>query len=44
MSDKWLKIQHDEIRDRNRQQREATMREAQRLAAARRTHRNGGRS
>jgi hypothetical protein len=35
MSDKWLRIQHDEIRDRNRQQREATMRDAHRLAALR---------
>ena len=35
MSDKWIRIQRDEIRDRQRRQREATMQEAQRQAAER---------
>jgi hypothetical protein len=35
MSDRHLRIQRDEIRDRNRQRREATMQEAQRQAAER---------
>lgn len=35
MSDKWLHIQRDEIRERNRREREAAMQEAQRLAAER---------
>lgn len=33
MSDKQLRNQTNEIRDRNRQQREATMREAARISA-----------
>ncbi|WP_267910128.1 hypothetical protein [Nucisporomicrobium flavum] len=36
MSDKWLHIQHNEVRDRNRQRRLATEREAQRQAVERR--------
>ena len=43
MSDKWLNIQHDEVRDRNRQQRQDQLREAQRLADERR-NRQGRRS
>jgi hypothetical protein len=35
VSDRWLNKQHDEIKGRNRQRREAQMREAQRLAAER---------
>lgn len=35
MSDRWLNKQHDEIRERNRRAREATMREAQKQAAER---------
>jgi hypothetical protein len=35
MSDRHLRIQRDEIRDRKRRQREATMQEAQRQAAER---------
>lgn len=35
MSDRQIRQQTDEIRERNRQQREAQMREAQRLADAR---------
>jgi hypothetical protein len=40
MSDRQLRIQHDEIKERNRQQREAQMREAQRLADERRNRRH----
>jgi hypothetical protein len=36
MSDTWLHIQHNEVRDRNRQQRLAQQAEAQRLADERR--------
>jgi hypothetical protein len=36
MSDTWLHIQHNEVRDRNRRQRQEQMAEAQRLAAERR--------
>lgn len=35
MSDKWVHIQRDEIKSRNRDQRLATQREAQRLAEQR---------
>lgn len=35
MSDKWIRIQRDEVKDGNRRRREATMQEAQKLAAAR---------
>jgi hypothetical protein len=35
MSDRQLRIQRDEIRDRTRRQREAQMQEAQRLATER---------
>lgn len=34
MSDRQLRDQHDEIRRRNREQREATMREAARISEA----------
>lgn len=43
MADKWLHAQRDEIRDRNRQAREAQMREAQRLADERRARQNAKR-
>ncbi|WP_281428009.1 hypothetical protein [Actinoplanes hulinensis] len=36
MSDKWLNNQHTEVKQRNKDQRETTMREAQRLADERR--------
>jgi hypothetical protein len=35
VSDRWLNQQHEEVKARNRAQREAAMREAQRLAAER---------
>lgn len=35
MSDRWLNKQHDEVRERNRREREAVMQEAQKQAAAR---------
>jgi hypothetical protein len=35
MADRWIHIQRDEIRDRNRRQREADMREAARQSAER---------
>ncbi|MFC3386862.1 hypothetical protein ACFOHP_33635 [Couchioplanes caeruleus subsp. azureus] len=41
MSDRWIHTQHNEIRDRNRRQRKATMQEAQRQADTRRTRRHG---
>lgn len=34
MSDRQLNTQHDEIKQRNREKREATMREAARISAA----------
>ena len=43
MSDKWIHIQHNEVRERNRGQRQEQMREAQRLADERR-NRQGRRS
>ncbi|WP_433297445.1 hypothetical protein ACQP2F_41045 [Actinoplanes sp. CA-030573] len=36
MSDKWLNVQHAEVKERNRRQREQQMAEAQRLADERR--------
>jgi hypothetical protein len=42
VSDRWLNQQHDEIRARNRAQREAEMREAARLAGERRAKRGRG--
>ncbi|MEU4241891.1 hypothetical protein [Actinoplanes sp. NPDC026619] len=39
MSDRHLNAQHDEVRNRNREQRLATMAEAQRLADQRRARR-----
>jgi hypothetical protein len=39
MSDKWLNRQHDEVKERNRQQRLAQMAEAERLRALRRAQR-----
>ncbi|MEU4424821.1 hypothetical protein AB0F81_29735 [Actinoplanes sp. NPDC024001] len=36
MSDKWLNIQHTEVKDRNRQQRQTQMQQAQRGADERR--------
>ncbi|GID26834.1 hypothetical protein [Paractinoplanes brasiliensis] len=36
MSDKWLRVQADEVRERNRRRREEQMAEAQRLADERR--------
>jgi hypothetical protein len=34
MSQRWLDTQHDEVRERNRKQREATMRQAAQVSAA----------
>lgn len=34
MSDKWLNKQHSEVKDKNRQQRETTMREAAQISEA----------
>lgn len=31
MSDRWLNVQHEEVKDRNRRAREAQMAEAERL-------------
>lgn len=38
-ADKWTRVQHEEVKGRNREARLATMAEAERLRALRRGHR-----